>query len=298
MEEIVKTLDWSLAQTFLAVAETGSLSEAARVLGTSQPTVGRQIRQIETLLDVGLFTRQPRGLALTDAGQALVPHAQNMKKAMMAFHLSASGRSERLSGSVRITASVFVAHHLLPTVISKIRDTEPDIQIDLVASDESHNLLYREADIAVRMYRSEQLDVITQNLGNIQLGMFASRSYLDKHGRPETFEETLNLDLVGYDRSDQILRGFRSMGTEAKRDWFSTRTDHQTAYLELIRQGCGIGFAQINVAEQMPELEAVLPELPLPSLPLWLAAHEGMRQTPRIRRVWDMLYEGLKPFVS
>ena len=183
-------------------------------------------------------------------------------------------------------------------LIARLRQEEPEISIDLVPTDRSENLLYREADIAVRMYRSEQLDVITQHLGNIQLGMFASRTYLDKHGRPETFEEMQRLDLVGYDRSDQILRGFRSMGIEAKRDWFSTRTDHQTAYLELIRQGCGIGFVQANVAGQMPELEAVLSDFSIPSLPLWLAAHEAMRQTPRIRRVWDMLYEGLKPFVS
>ncbi|WP_323768143.1 LysR family transcriptional regulator [Antarctobacter sp.] len=293
MDGAFTKLDWSLIQTFLTVAETGSLSEAARKLSISQPTAGRQIRQIENALELELFQRQPRGLSLTDAGAALVPHARRMAEGMQGFSLAAAGRSETLSGPVRITASVFTAQHYLPSILARLRKEEPDITIDLVPTDRSENLLYREADIAVRMYRSEQLDIVTRHLGELSLGLFAAKGYLDRRGRPDRFEQFFDHDLVGYDQSDLILRGLRSMGLEAQREWFATRTDHHSVYWEMVRAGCGIGIAQLRVGRADPVVEQVLPDVPLPTLPLWLAAHEAVRRTPRIRRVWDALAEGL-----
>ncbi|MFZ7091184.1 LysR family transcriptional regulator [Primorskyibacter sp. 2E233] len=291
-------LDWSLVQTFLAVAERGSLSEAARLLGISQPTAGRQIARIEEQLDLTLFTRQARGLALTDTGTALLPHAHAMANNLRALSLAAAGRAEKLSGPVRITASVFTAHHHLPPILAQLRRDEPDISIDLVPSDQSENLLYREADIAVRMYRTEQLDIVTRHLGELEIGIFAARSYLDRVGRPATFKDFFELDLVGYDRSDLILRGLRKTGIEAQRDWFATRCDHHAVYWELIKAGCGAGFAQVCMGDRDPSVERLFPDTPIPGLPVWLAAHEAVRTTPRIRRVWDALAEGLQAHLS
>lgn len=298
MDAIVSKLDWSLVQTFLTVAETGSLSEAARRLGISQPTAGRQVRQIETTLGLELFSRQPRGLALSDAGAELLPHARRMAEGMRGLSLAAAGRAETLSGPVRITASVFTAQYHLPPILAKLREAEPEISIELVPTDRSENLLYREADIAVRMYRSEQLDIVTRHLGDLPLGIYAAKSYIARRGRPDTFEAFLDHDLVGYDRSDLILRGMREMGVDAQRDWFATRTDHHPVYWELIKAGCGIGFAQRSIGDDEPLVERVLPQIPLPSLPLWLAAHEAVRNTPRLRRVWEALAEGLSVHVG
>ncbi len=298
MDAALDSLDWSLIQTFLAVAEEGSLSDAARKLGASQPTMGRQIKTIETKLQVTLFHRQPRGYALTDAGQDLLPHARAMAEAMHKLSLTAAGRSDLLSGPVRITASEFMAHHHLPAIIAKLRQDEPEITIDLVATDESENLLFREADIAVRMFRSEQLDIVTQHLGDLKLGAFAAKSYLDRIGRPKNLDDFQGLDLVGYDRSDTIIQGMRELGIPATRDWFAVRTDTQTTYWELVRAGAGVGFIQAALGESDPAVERVLPQIPLPILPMWLAAHETMRRTPRVRRVWKALEEGLLPLVS
>ncbi len=298
MDAALSNLDWSLIQSFLAVAETGSLSQAARQLGVSQPTVGRQIRQIELDLDVSLFSRKPRGLALTDTGAALLPHARVMADGLRALSLTAAGRSEKLSGPVRITASVFTAQYQLPPILAKLRAEEPDISIDLVASDRSENLLYREADIAVRMYEPTQLDIITRHLGELELGIYAAKTYLDRVGRPQSFDDMFQFDLVGYDQNDDILRGMRDLGFEAQREWFTTRCDHHAAYWELIRAGCGVGFAQVCIGDLQPEVERLFAEFPLPTLPLWLAAHEAVRATPRIKRVWDALAAGLLPSVS
>jgi molybdate transport repressor ModE-like protein len=298
MDAALAQLDWSLVQTFLAVGESGSLSAAARQLGLSQPTVGRQIRQIEEILEVELFHRQPRGLSLTETGRALLPHAHVMADGMRALSLTAAGRSDKLSGPVRITASVFSAHYHLPPILARLRAEEPDISIELVASDHSENLLYREADIAVRMYRTEQLDIVTKHLGELRLGIYAARSYLEAKGRPQGIQDLFAYDMVGYDTHDTILAGMRDIGIEAQRDWFATRCDHHTTYWQLIRAGCGVGFAQTNIGDADPLVEQLLPEFPMPTLPLWLAAHERMRSTPRIKRVWDALEQGLSPLVS
>lgn len=292
------SLDWSLVQAFLAVAETGSLSAAARLLGTSQPTLGRQIKQIEQQLGAELFHRQPRGLALTDIGAALVQPASVMRDAVQRIALTAAGQQASLAGTVRITASVSTSALHLPPIIAGIRKLEPQIAIELVPSDDSRNLLYREADIAVRMYRPTQLDLVTQHIGDIELAVFAAKSYLADRGTPQSGADLLQHDFVGFDANPEIIEGFRAAGITVDRDFFKTRCDDNIAYWELVRAGCGIGFAQAGVGRDDPLVSEIDIGMPLPVLPVWLTAHEAMRQTPRIRRVWDLLAAGLRPLVS
>jgi DNA-binding transcriptional LysR family regulator len=295
MDKPFNALEWSLVQAFLAVAETGSLSGAARMLGTSQPTLGRQIKTLEAQLGADLFLRQARGLALSETGTALIAPAQAMRTAAGQIALTAAGRAERLEGTVRITASVSMAVYHLPPIIARIRIAEPHIAIELVPSDATTNLLYREADIAVRMYRPTQLDLVTQHLGDLELSVFAAHSYLARRGMPTAMDQFADHDFVGYDRSGDIVDGFRAAGVLISRDFFKTRCDDNVVYWELVRAGCGIGFAQVTIGRADP----LVRELPfgqmVPKLEMWLTAHEAMRQTPRIRRVWDLLAEGLRP---
>jgi len=298
MEKRLTDLDWSLIQSFVAVAETGSLSAAARQLNASQPTLGRHIRVLEDHLGLELFHRQARGFELTHKGQELLTPARDMAAAMADLSLRAAGQENRLEGDVRIACSVFMAHHAMPDIIADIRQKEPAIKIDLLPSDQSENLLFREADIAVRMYRPEQLDMITRHLGNISLGMFAAQSYLDRKGRPRGAVDLPHHDIVGYDANDDIIREMRGMGIPATRDWFAVRCDNQSAYWELVRAGCGLGFCQTDVARKTAGIEEVTVDFPLPVLPVWLTAHEVLRHTPRISRVWELLEAALKPLVS
>lgn len=298
MDKRTHSLDWSRLQAFAAVAETGSLSAAGRRLGMSQPTLGRHIKALEQELGVILFTRKPRGLALTEAGHDLVPAARTMQEAAGRLELSAAGRAEDMAGTVRLTASNFVSLHILPALAARIRQAEPEIQLELVPSDFSQNLLFREADIAIRMYRPAQLDIVTRFLGEAELGLFGARDYLDRRGCPETLEDLREHDLVGYDTDETILREMRRLGYPAERSWFALRSDDHNLLWELVKAGCGLGFAQIRVAELDPNVERLLPDLPLPALPVWLAAPEAMRRTPRIRRVWDLLADGLQPYLS
>ena len=297
MERSIASLDWSLVQAFLAVAEAGSLSGAARALGTSQPTLGRQIKLIEAQLDAELFHRQARGFALTETGADLVAPASAMRDAVQQIALTAAGKQARLEGTVRVTASVATSAMHLPPIIARIRALEPDIAIELVPTDDSRNLLYREADIAVRMYRPSQLELVTQHLGEIELGVYASKAYLAARGRPTSINDLAGHEFVGYDTNTAITDGFRAFGIDIDRSFFKTRCDDNIAYWELVRAGCGIGFSQASVGRADPDMVEIDLGITLPTLPVWLTAHEAMRQTPRIRRVWDLLAEGLRPLV-
>jgi len=294
MDKSLSLSDWSLVQSFLAVADTGSLSAGARQLGRSQPTLGRQVQALEAELGVSLFDRHARGLRLSAVGEQLLPMARRMQTAMNEMSLIAAGQSQQMEGTVRITASVFASHHVLPRILADIRRAEPAIRLELVATDTTENLLFREADIAVRMYRPEQMDILTRHLGDVPLCLCAAKSYLDRAGRPETPEDLFRHDLVGFDVNDMIIRAMQERGWPASRDSFTTRCDLHSAYWELIRAGCGIGFTQHQVADADPEVEVIPLGIEIPVLPMWLAAPQAMRQTPRIRRVWDLLADGLK----
>ncbi len=294
----MQSFDWSLVQTFLAVADKGSFSSAARALGISQPTVGRQIAEFERQLNAPLFQRETRGHRLTDAGGELLRHASEMNAAAAGLSLAAAGQSEVLSGIVRITASVMVSHYLLPPILAQIHGTEPEIELELNPSDDTENLLFREADIAVRMYRPTQLDVITRKVGAQKFGLFASRAYLEARGQPESLEDLFDHDFIGYDRSDLLIQGMREMGMVVDRSYFSIRCDNQTVYWELVRAGAGIGVSAINIGGSDPQVQRLLPDLDLPELPIWLTAHEALRTAPRIRRIYDLLAKGLAAVAS
>ena len=281
--------DWNQVNAFVSVAKAGSLSGAARSIGLSQPTLGRQIKALEDALGAALFTRHPRGLRLSDTGQALLPHAVTMHDAMKALKLAAAGQSQAESGTVRITSSIYAAQYVLPPILADIRRQAPEIHIELVPSDTSENLLFREADLAIRMYRPTQLDIVTRHVTDLALGCFAATSYLDRAGRPVKIKELFDHDLVGFDRDELMLRTMAAMGWSVSRDVFAVRCDNQAVYWALVRAGCGIGFSQRGVALADPLIEELPLDIPLPAVPVWLAAPDVMRQTPRIRRIWDLL---------
>jgi len=287
--------DWSLLRVVLAVAEQGSLSGAARQLNLSQPTLGRQVRAAERALACTLFNRQARGLVPTHACEVLLPQLRAMAASAAHLRLDAAGLSEALSGSVRITASEVVALHMLPAVIAQMRRDEPRIRYDILPSNSSENLLFGEADIAIRMYRPEHPDMVTRKLGDIALGLFAHRDYLARRGTPVEATDLLHHDMVGYDTDERIIGFMRAQGLMVDRDHFIVRSDSDIHYNALIEAGCGIGALQHEIGARNPDLVQILHAIPLPILPVWLVAPSGLLRNPRVRRVWDMLVQYLLP---
>src|SRR3569833_469629 len=139
--------DWHLFRAFLAVVREGSLSRAARVLGTTQPTMGRQVAALEVSLGVKLFTRSLDGLSPTDAGLRLIPSVEAMAAAAETARRSASGEVDEARGTVRITASEVIGGEVLPAILADFRAMHPHISIELALSNRNEDLLRGDADI-------------------------------------------------------------------------------------------------------------------------------------------------------
>ena len=288
--------DWTLIRAFLAVAETGSLSAAARQLRASQPTLGRHVAELERDLGVTLFRRGLGGYELTDAGATLHAHALSVREAVDRFALQAAGREERMSGTVRITASEVMATLVMPELLARFALEEPAIEIELVSSNQVDNLLRRDADIAIRMVNPSQEELVARKAGDIRLSMCANETYLARHGTPESPWDLLHHSLIGQDRGDDFIRGFRAFGADVDRHAFRFRTDNQVIMWQAILSGAGIGIAQLPLIAREPMLKTFLPELPLPVLPVWIAMHKDVRLATRIRRTADYLHAALSAF--
>ncbi len=291
-------LDWNLIKSFVAVAETGSLSAAARKLVTSQPTLGRHVAELEQALGVVLFRRGRGGYELTESGAALLERGREVGEQAAAFSRLALGTTESVAGTVRIAASEIVAAYVLPRMLARLAVEEPGIEVELVASNQVENLLRRDADIAVRMMKPTQNELVARKIADLPLTTCAARSYVERRGRPERADELLSHDLIGYDRADDIIREFTRLGVGIDRHAFRLRTDNQIVVWEAIKAGNGIGFSQRSLAAAEPLVEMLLPDLPLPDLPMWLAMHRDVRTSPRIRRVADFLSEELKRYAA
>lgn len=291
--------DWNLIRSFVAVVEQGSLTRAAEVLGLSQPTLSRQIAELESSIGAALFERVARGLKLTPTGENLVEPARHMMVAARSLGMAAATQSHDMRGTVRITASEMVSGFVLPALLHQLAQQHPEIQIELVASNQISNLLEREADIAIRMVRPAQSALITRHLTDWPIGFYGHRDYLA--GLPSLPASGQNTPLalmkkfrwLGLDQSDQFISGFRAAGIPIDRSFFDFRCDSHLVNWQALKQGLGIGVAMRWLAERHTELEQVLLEQELPSLPVWLTTHRELKSSKRIRTVFDFLAEGL-----
>lgn len=286
--------DWSLIRSFLAALDQGSLLGAARQLKTSQPTLGRHIAELESQWGVVLFERTGRGLVPTATALQLAESARAMEAGALQLSHTLTGSQSQTTGTVRITASVPVAVHLLPPILAQMRLTLPDIQVELVSSNQVSNLLRREADIAVRMVRPEQGTLVAKKIGSVGVGAYAHRSYLARSSPLRQPADLLQHALIGNDTDPSILRGFQALGYPITREAFMLRTDDFIVQWQAVRAGLGIGFLADYMARTDPDVLPVLADaLQIPALPMWLAVHREVRTNQRIRAVYDVLAEAL-----
>ena len=293
--------DWGLYRSFLAVAGEGSLSAAARMLGMTQPSLGRHVRELEATLGVALFTRSPQGLTLTEVGAELAEHARGMAAASAALRRAASGSRQEVRGVVRITCSEVIGGEVLPAMLAGLRRQQPGIVIELSLSDATEDLLRKDADIAVRMLRPSQGALVARRVGAIGLGLFAHRRYLKERGTPRTLADLHRHVLIGFDRETPALRAMRGRvpgGEVYAREHFALRTDSPLAQLAALRAGYGIGACQRALARRERQLLPVLPEAFGLDLDTWLVMHEDQRANRRVRLVYDYLFEALAAYAA
>jgi DNA-binding transcriptional LysR family regulator len=287
---------WDHYRTLLAVLDEGSLSGAARTLGLTQPTVGRHVEALEAELGAPLFTRSAGGLAPTEAALALRPHAEAMAAAAEALTRTASGEAETTRGVVRVTASNIVGVEVLPPMLAGFHAAHPEVTIELALSDRLEDLLRREADIAVRMVRPTQTALLAKRVGAVKLGLFAHRRYIEAHGAPESFDHP-GLAAIGYDRDLSMQRALGERQVHVDRNMFALRSDSDLAQLAALRAGFGVGATQLPIAARDPDLVPVLQDQFRFEFEVWVAMHEDLKSSRRMRLMFDWLVEGLTAYV-
>jgi DNA-binding transcriptional LysR family regulator len=290
--------DWALWRSFAAVIAKGSLSGAARSLGLSQPTVGRHIETLEADLGVGLFERNLTGLKPNPTALRLYEPVRKAQAALAEAGIVAAGAQEDEGGTVRLTASTMISNYVLPGIMARVRTLHPRIALESVPSDSPENLLMREADIAIRMFRPTQLELVTRHLGDIPLVPAAHEDYLARRGMPRTLDELWSHDLLGFDRSDAIIAHARKLGFPVSREQFPVRSDDQTHLWELLKAGLGIGFAQKNLVLATPGLVILPVEVAIPPLPVWLTTHRELFTSHAIRAIYDAVADGLSAYIK
>ena len=283
------SFNWSLIPSFLAALEHGSLMGAARQTGISQPTLGRQIAEVEQQLNVVLVVRTGRGLHATPHALALAEAAQTMHTGAASFSRLAMGSTTGLQGLVRITASQPVACFLLPPLLAAMRQTLPEITVALVVSNNVSNLLRREADIALRMVRPDQASLIAKRIGHIGIQACAHSDYLERRGLPQQAQDLLAHDLIAGDQNREVDLGFEAQGFPVKDLHFAFRSDDLIAQWAAVKAGSGIGFVPEYLVRNEPTVKVVLPFLEMPHYPVWLTVHRELQTSARIRAVYDFL---------
>ena len=281
--------DWNRARAFLVTAEEGSLSAAARALDMTQPTLGRQVTALEQELDVALFERVGRGLVLTPGGLELVNHVRAMGDAANRVSLTASGQSQNIEGSICITASEVHAAFLLPPIIAKLRQAEPGINVEIIASNTASDLRRREADIAIRSFQPTQAELIARKIKDVPARLYATPGYLESIDSPTCSEDLKRAYFIDFDSTDRLLNGLNALGLNLTRRNFPIQTENHLVQWELVKQGLGIGIMPADIGDAEPSVQQVLPELEPITFPIWLTTHRELKTSRRVRLVFDLL---------
>lgn len=287
------SIGWELYRSFLGVLKEGSLSGAARLLGITQPTVGRHIAALEKMLGVVLFIRSQQGLMASDLALSLQPYAEAMERTAASMERTASSAGSDVGGVIRVSVSEMIGVEVLPPIITKMRRQYPALKVELVLSNEIADLLHREADIAVRMMRPTHQQLVARHVGKIDVGLHAHQDYLTEYGTPRSAAALKAHTLIGYDRLTPFIRAASKAFNNFDRKSFSLLTDSDLAQLALIRSGAGIGACQVPLARRDPNLVRLLPKAYALQMDVWVTMHEDLRNNPRCRAAFNALAEGL-----
>lgn len=282
--------NWELFAAYLAVCRTSSLSAAARQLGLSQPTVRRQIEALETLIGATLFTRSATGLIPVAGHAALMAQAQAMESAAQTFARLASTAADSVAGAVRISCSRVYGVEILPPILADLSAKWPDLELELLLTNDVSNLLRRDADIAVRLTPPQQEALIARKVAPMRVGLFSAPS-LSKRLRTLDFPALAATGLmISQDRDETLAAGLRQLGlTPPTRTIL--RSDDDLAQLAAIRAGIGFGICQVVIGER-ERLVRLLPEI-TPTYPAWVVMHEDQSRLARTRTVFDALVASL-----
>lgn len=288
-----KDFDWTRMRAFLATAETGSYSAAARKLGLTQPTLGRQVAALEEELGLVLFERAGRAMQLTDAGRDLLRDARAMGDAALRISMLAQGRAQSLEGAVKVTASDMMSAFVLPDVLVRLREIAPRLRVDVIAANDIRDILQREADIAVRHVRPTEPDLIARLVREAPAHLYASRDYITQHGMPENPQDLMHHEFVGAGDDARLVEALAAQGIPVNPDNIRAGSASGNVSWELARKGFGLYPMSDHIAAAFDDMVRVLDGVSDITFPIWLVTHRDLHTSRRIRLVFDLLADML-----
>lgn len=283
-------MNWDDLRFVLVLSKTGALTRAAQILKVDHTTVGRRIEAAEAALGVRLFTRTAAGYVLTAEADRLLPSMRQVEEAALAVERAAAANADGLTGLVRVTSpETFGISYLAPRVAA-FGLQHPSLSIDLVTSGEVLDLGRRQAEIAVRFFRSRQQNLVLRRAGEVSYGLYASAEYLARHPvRDPADLERCRLLSAPLDAGSLEARWLKRLNVKATPSFVSLLS------LALVGAACasaGVAILPRYVGDAEPRLRHV-PMPHEPAEPIWLTVHRDLKQTPRVRAVLDYLIETL-----
>lgn len=279
-------MSWDDLRVLLAVAESGSLSQAAEQLGLTQPTVGRRLDRLEAELGFALVRRSSLGCTLSEPAQAMLPELARMREAAEGVSLVSRSAKNDLSGVVRLAMGPLPAHSLLGKLAPALREA-PELKLEVLAGTELVRLERGDADLAIRAVVPAGDHWVLRSLGVRRFCVYGARSLLERE--PELRGAWEKARWVGWPsgsgtRSARWLR--RTLGRDA-----DLRLSHSLLILEAVKAGLGLGVLPAYVAAGHPDLVALGPPLEDLMLESWLVIHPSARRLPRVRWLASKLVE-------
>jgi len=289
-------IDWDDLRYFLAVARRGTLARAGAELRINPTTVGRRLSTLEETAGARLFDRTPDGYHLTRAGHDLLVHAERMEAEALALERAISGADEKLSGVVRLSATEMIGTRFLAPHLARFHRDYPDIVLDLSCTTRAVNLGRREADIALRLARPTEENLVVKKLTAVALGLYASNQYLEARGVPSRPDESLS----GHD----VILFSDSRAFSVENAWLEERlgdatvvmrSDSVSSVFSAAAGGLGIALLPRVVAGAEPALRRIRTQDAPQARVIWQAVHRDLARAPRIRVVLDFLATIVQP---
>ncbi|TCO79714.1 LysR family transcriptional regulator [Plasticicumulans lactativorans] len=284
-------IDWDDYRYFLATAETGSLSAAARALDTNQPTVGRRIAALESRLGVRLYQRHARGMVLTEAGERLLQAVAPMGEAAHAASRAVTGDDTSLAGSVRVSTPESLGALVIAPQLRDLHVRYPAIEVVLQLTAATADLLRGEADIALRLFRPTAADLVARRVGRVSFGLYAAPAYLAGAPPLARLEDLAAHVQIGYADDLALIPEAVWHSRHAVGAPTALRCSGGVARAAAAASGLGIALLPNRVAGVWPGLVQVLPGHGPEPRDAWVVVHKDLRYVARIRVVKEFIAE-------
>lgn len=287
-------MDWDKIRVFHAAADSGSFTRAAEALNMSQSAVSRQVSAIERDLNVPLFHRHARGLMLTEQGEMLFRAAHEMLHKLDIVRGQLLEARDKPSGGLRVTTTVGLGSTWLTSRLHEFVELFPEINLQLILENEELDLSMRQADVAIRLQKPTQPDLIQRRLFTVHFHIYAAPSYLERFGEPKTLEEldqhriiTFGVPVPSYIRDVNWLEvAGRSRGSPRQP---VMRINNVLAISNLVAQGVGIASLPDYLMERSTNLVRILPRTEAPSFETYFVYPSELRNSARIGAFRDFL---------